>query len=143
MLAERDDNGRRTYRLHPEIILGFHGLCLVKPVSDEDWYMGTLNDDGSVDCWSAYGDLYEALRGLSPPLAPLQVTTARPVSVSSIHGRSSGIEGGGRSHGRPSTNVSERPCTHTCAAPPQLESVRLLLRPVSCTVRGRRWQVSP
>jgi len=51
-------------RLHPEIILGFHWLCLVKPVSDEDWYMGSLNDDGSVDCWSAYGDLYEALRGL-------------------------------------------------------------------------------
>ncbi|MFF1308400.1 hypothetical protein [Streptomyces sp. NPDC058307] len=51
-------------RLHPEIILGFHGLCLVKPVSDEDWYMGSLNDDGSVDCWSAYGGLYEALRGL-------------------------------------------------------------------------------
>jgi hypothetical protein len=51
-------------RLHSEIILGFHGLCLVKPVADEDWYMGTLNDDGSVDCWSAYGDLHEALRGL-------------------------------------------------------------------------------
>ncbi|MGW7252895.1 hypothetical protein [Streptomyces sp. NPDC054834] len=51
-------------RLHPEVILGFQGLCLVKPVNDEDWYMGSLNDDGSVDCWSAYGDLYEALRGL-------------------------------------------------------------------------------
>ncbi|MFI6893938.1 hypothetical protein ACIBM4_07490 [Streptomyces sp. NPDC050256] len=51
-------------RLHPEIVLGFHGLCLVKPVDDEDWYMGSLYDDGSVDCWSAYSDLYEALRGL-------------------------------------------------------------------------------
>lgn len=50
--------------LHPEIVMGFHGLCLVKPVDDEDWYMGSLNDDGSVDCWSAYSDLYEALRGL-------------------------------------------------------------------------------
>lgn len=50
--------------LHPEIILGFHRLCLVKPFTNEDWYMGSLNDDGSVDCWSAYGDLYEALRGL-------------------------------------------------------------------------------
>jgi hypothetical protein len=50
--------------LHPAIILGFHSLCLVKPVQDDDWYMGSLNDDGSVDCWSAYGDLYEALRGL-------------------------------------------------------------------------------
>ncbi|MFG2465186.1 hypothetical protein ACGFXB_06900 [Streptomyces canus] len=51
-------------RIHPEIILGFRGLCLVKPVSDEDWYMGSLNDDGGVACWSAYSDLYEALRGL-------------------------------------------------------------------------------
>ncbi|MFF4632157.1 hypothetical protein [Streptomyces griseorubiginosus] len=51
-------------RLHPEFILGFHGLCLVKPVNDEVWYMGTLNDDGSVDYWTAYDDLYEALRGL-------------------------------------------------------------------------------
>lgn len=50
--------------LHPEIVLRFHGLCLVKPVNDEDWYMGSLNDDGSADCWSAYGDLNEALRGL-------------------------------------------------------------------------------
>ncbi|MFD9286061.1 hypothetical protein ACFWD7_54560 [Streptomyces mirabilis] len=50
--------------LHPEIILGFHGLCLVKPVHDDDWYMGSLYDDGSIDCWAAYGDLYEALRGL-------------------------------------------------------------------------------
>jgi hypothetical protein len=29
-----------------------------------NWYMGSLNDDGSINCWSAYGDLYEALRGL-------------------------------------------------------------------------------
>ncbi|MEV6181750.1 hypothetical protein [Streptomyces sp. NPDC052015] len=26
--------------------------------------MGSLNDNGSVTCWSAYGDLHEALRGL-------------------------------------------------------------------------------
>ncbi|GAA2511797.1 hypothetical protein GCM10010406_54990 [Streptomyces thermolineatus] len=51
-------------RLHPEIVLGFHGLCLVKAVNDDDWYMGSLNDDGSVTCWSAYGDLRGALRGL-------------------------------------------------------------------------------
>ncbi|MEU3662287.1 hypothetical protein AB0E77_21405 [Streptomyces sp. NPDC032940] len=51
-------------RLHPEIILGFHGLFLVKPVNDKDWCLGSLNDDGSVDCRSAYCDLYEALRGL-------------------------------------------------------------------------------
>ncbi|MFJ2832870.1 hypothetical protein ACIPC1_35865 [Streptomyces sp. NPDC087263] len=51
-------------RLCPEIVLGFHGLCLLKPVNDEDWYMGSLNDDGSIGCWCAYDDLHEALRGL-------------------------------------------------------------------------------
>ncbi|WP_234016741.1 hypothetical protein [Streptomyces sp. LaPpAH-108] len=50
--------------LRPEIVLGFHGLCLVKPVDDDDWYMGSLYEDGSVDCWSAHAGLYEALRGL-------------------------------------------------------------------------------
>ncbi|MCF4139466.1 hypothetical protein L1856_25895 [Streptomyces sp. Tue 6430] len=51
-------------RLHAEYVLGFHDLCLVKPVNDDDWYMGSLNDDGSVICWSVYSNLYEALRGL-------------------------------------------------------------------------------
>ncbi|MDX2705773.1 hypothetical protein PV350_23345 [Streptomyces sp. PA03-6a] len=50
--------------LRPEIIFGFHSLCIVKPVGDDDWYMGSMYDDGSVDCWAAYDDLYEALRGL-------------------------------------------------------------------------------
>ena len=50
--------------LHPEVVLGFHSLCIVKPVDDDDWYMGSLYDDGSVDCWTAYANLYEALRGL-------------------------------------------------------------------------------
>ncbi|MFE2535674.1 hypothetical protein [Streptomyces sp. NPDC059371] len=49
--------------LHPEIVLGFHDLCLVKPVHD-DWYMGSLYDDGSVICWAACNNLYDALRGL-------------------------------------------------------------------------------
>ncbi|MFC9845984.1 hypothetical protein ACFWFF_04745 [Streptomyces sp. NPDC060223] len=51
-------------RLCPDIVLGFHGLSLVKPVEDDAWYMGSLNDDGSIDCWCAYDDLHEALRGL-------------------------------------------------------------------------------
>ncbi|MFI0960666.1 hypothetical protein ACH4S8_04490 [Streptomyces sp. NPDC021080] len=50
--------------LHPEIVLGFHDLCLVKPVHDDDWYMGSLYDDGSVICWAACNNLYDALRGL-------------------------------------------------------------------------------
>ncbi|MEV6017788.1 MULTISPECIES: hypothetical protein [unclassified Streptomyces] len=48
----------------PEIVLGFHDLCLVKPVDDDDWYMGSLYDDGSVICWAACNNLYDALRGL-------------------------------------------------------------------------------
>ncbi|MFF0715894.1 hypothetical protein ACWEVM_09510 [Streptomyces bauhiniae] len=50
--------------LRPELVLGFHSLCIVKPLYDADWYMGSLHADGSVDCWTAYGDLHEALRGL-------------------------------------------------------------------------------
>ncbi|MCD9165760.1 hypothetical protein [Streptomyces albireticuli] len=48
----------------PAIVLGFHDLCLVQLVDDTDWYMGSLNDDGSVGCWATYGDFYQALRGL-------------------------------------------------------------------------------
>ncbi|MEV8224587.1 hypothetical protein AB0P41_00645 [Streptomyces sp. NPDC079167] len=51
-------------RLDPEIVLGFHGLCIVKAVDDDLWHMGSLNDDGSIVCWSSYDDLREALRGL-------------------------------------------------------------------------------
>ncbi|MER5252990.1 MULTISPECIES: hypothetical protein [unclassified Streptomyces] len=50
--------------LHPTLVLGFGELCIVKVLDDDDWYMGSLNDDGSVICWSIYDDLYEALRGL-------------------------------------------------------------------------------
>ncbi|MEU4213705.1 hypothetical protein AB0F13_27660 [Streptomyces sp. NPDC026206] len=51
--------------IRPAIVLGFHTLCLVQSADDRDWYMGSLNDDGSIICWSNYGDnLYEALRGL-------------------------------------------------------------------------------
>ncbi|MEV5281668.1 hypothetical protein [Streptomyces sp. NPDC052811] len=39
----------------------------MKVANDNDWYMGSLNDDGSVICWSIYDDLYEALRGLQYP----------------------------------------------------------------------------
>ncbi|MEV8031299.1 hypothetical protein ACFYW8_12245 [Streptomyces sp. NPDC002742] len=50
--------------LYPEIVLGFHDLCLVKPVHDDDWYMGSLYDDGSIICWAACNNLYDGLRGL-------------------------------------------------------------------------------
>ncbi|MET7369466.1 hypothetical protein ABZS61_27115 [Streptomyces sp. NPDC005566] len=51
-------------RLRPEIVLDFHGLCIVKAADDPLWYMGSLTEDGSVICWSIYDDLHEALRGL-------------------------------------------------------------------------------
>ncbi|MGW2468355.1 hypothetical protein [Streptomyces bauhiniae] len=41
-----------------------HGLCIVRALYDDDWYMGSLYDDGSVDCWTIYGNLHEAVRGL-------------------------------------------------------------------------------
>ncbi|MFJ9519857.1 hypothetical protein ACIRPK_16555 [Kitasatospora sp. NPDC101801] len=51
--------GRGDYDLlRPEVILSFHGLCLVK----DD---GELDGDGSVVCWACYGpDLAEAIRSL-------------------------------------------------------------------------------
>jgi hypothetical protein len=50
--------------LQPEVIISFHGLCLVK--EEEDWYMGQLDEtDGSIICWATYGtDLGEAIQGL-------------------------------------------------------------------------------
>lgn len=39
---------RRVHEMvRPEAVLGFHGLCLVKP-ADDDWDMGSLYDDGSM-----------------------------------------------------------------------------------------------
>ncbi|MFI1443714.1 hypothetical protein [Streptomyces fructofermentans] len=49
--------------LRPVIVLGFHGLCLVKTV-DHDWYMGSLYEDGSIDCWAGCNSLDDGLRGL-------------------------------------------------------------------------------
>ncbi|MFB6843040.1 hypothetical protein [Streptomyces sp. NPDC056361] len=49
--------------LQPAVILGFHELCLVQ--DDDEWFMGQLDEDGSVTCWASYGsDLAEAIRSL-------------------------------------------------------------------------------
>ncbi|MFI5666238.1 hypothetical protein [Streptomyces sp. NPDC051704] len=49
--------------LRPDVIIAFHELCLVR--DDGEWFMGELDQDGSVICWSSYGsDLAEAIRGL-------------------------------------------------------------------------------
>ncbi|WP_338692543.1 hypothetical protein V2W30_18390 [Streptomyces sp. Q6] len=50
--------------LQPEIVIACHHLCIVKCIDDEDWYMGTIHDDGSILCWAAYPNLEQALRGL-------------------------------------------------------------------------------
>lgn len=49
--------------LRPDVILAFHELCLVR--HDAEWFMGQLDDDGTVTCWASYGsDLTEAIRSL-------------------------------------------------------------------------------
>ncbi|MFF2651059.1 hypothetical protein [Streptomyces sp. NPDC058045] len=49
--------------LRPDVVLGFHELCLVR--DGGEWFMGRLDDDGSVICWGCYGsELAEAIRGL-------------------------------------------------------------------------------
>ncbi|MFI8497821.1 hypothetical protein ACIGFK_04885 [Streptomyces sp. NPDC085524] len=49
--------------LRPDVILAFHELSLVR--DDGEWFMGQLDDDGSVICWASYGsDLAEAIRSL-------------------------------------------------------------------------------
>ncbi len=51
--------------VEPALILSFHGLCLVRPREDEDWYMGELDAAGTLTCWSSYGpDLAAAIRCL-------------------------------------------------------------------------------
>ncbi|MDX3538545.1 hypothetical protein PV721_30200 [Streptomyces sp. MB09-01] len=59
-----EEPGRSAYTtLRPEVILGFHDLCLV--LDGGEWFMGRLDTDGSVVCWASYGpDLTEAIRSL-------------------------------------------------------------------------------
>lgn len=56
--------GRNDYTvLQPEVILGFHDLCLV--LDDGEWFMGQFDTDRSVVCWGSYGpDLAKAIRSL-------------------------------------------------------------------------------
>ncbi|WP_051837253.1 hypothetical protein [Streptomyces sp. NRRL F-2580] len=59
-----EEPGRSEYAtLQPEVILGFHDLCLV--LDDGEWFMGQLDTDGSVVCWASYGpDLAGAILSL-------------------------------------------------------------------------------
>ncbi|MFC6599306.1 hypothetical protein [Kitasatospora paranensis] len=59
-----EESGLADYTpLRPDVVLSFHGLCLVR--ADGDWFMGQLDIDGSIICWASCGpDLGEAIRGL-------------------------------------------------------------------------------
>lgn len=59
-----EEFGRHDYvPLQPDVILSFHGLCLVR--ADGEWCMGQLDDDGSIICWASYGtELGQAIQGL-------------------------------------------------------------------------------
>ena len=46
------------------VILCFHDLALVRPVDDDDWYMGQRVGE-EIRCWASYGpDLEAAIRAL-------------------------------------------------------------------------------
>lgn len=49
--------------LNPTVIIDFSNLCLV--AVGPDWYMGSLEPDGSIICWGSYGtDLGEAIKAM-------------------------------------------------------------------------------
>jgi len=57
------DDGHDLVTLTPRAIVKVGGLILVW--HDEDWYMGELDDDGAVVCWSAYAsDLGGAINAM-------------------------------------------------------------------------------
>jgi hypothetical protein len=64
-LASLGSESAGFVKLSPTAIISFSGLCLVRDASDGVWYMGDLDDDGSITCWSGYGDdLDFAIRSL-------------------------------------------------------------------------------
>ncbi len=56
-------DGNEYIELEPAIIVNFSGRCLLRIADDTAWYMGSLQDDGSIVCWGSYGDdLGEAIK---------------------------------------------------------------------------------
>jgi hypothetical protein len=48
----------------PDVIIRFEDLALVRPVGEDDWYMGQFDGDQLV-CWGSYGpDLERAILAL-------------------------------------------------------------------------------
>ena len=51
--------------LSPVRALRFGDLYLVEPWDDRgDWYMGSMDDSGTIRCWGTYGDLHTAVQSL-------------------------------------------------------------------------------
>jgi hypothetical protein len=51
--------------IQPRTIIEVGGFYLVEAVDEpDDWYMGERGSDGVIVCWSKYGDIETALRGL-------------------------------------------------------------------------------
>jgi hypothetical protein len=48
----------------PELVIGCGCLAVVKALGDDDWYMGSIAEDGSVVCWSVHATPHQALRAL-------------------------------------------------------------------------------
>jgi hypothetical protein len=54
-----------TQHLTPTCIVDFFGLFLVRNASDGEWYMGQIDEENVIRCWSSYGDDFEeAIKGL-------------------------------------------------------------------------------
>jgi hypothetical protein len=68
VLTESNPNGASEpirEALVPDVIIRFAYLTLVRPVGENDWYMGQVNERGEVVCWGSYGpDLEAAVRAL-------------------------------------------------------------------------------
>lgn len=65
-LVVTESFGELSYiELDPVVIIDFSGLCLVRDSGDSLWYMGDVEEDGSIMCWGPYGeDLGEAINSL-------------------------------------------------------------------------------
>jgi hypothetical protein len=51
--------------LQPEVIISFGGQCLLRAAGDPSWWMGQIDENGSIVCSGQYGeDLGEAIKGL-------------------------------------------------------------------------------
>ncbi len=57
--------GKEYVELDPVVIISFGRLCLVRVADETGWFMGQLDQDGSIICWGEYGDdLGEAIQAL-------------------------------------------------------------------------------